>query len=176
MLVQVALSLDTWPWNAEAYAASQRMLTLRVAGQAGPAGAWVAVGGVGRRVVGRVLGRGGRGRLVEREVLRAAVLGRAGATAAARTLGKGQIVQIPAGGVLVDGQRLRAGRQGDAGRHRGPGLVAAAARNGDRAGQVGAGRVCDVQRVSDRSGRGHPEADGVAAGGGYLDGVLEPLA
>src|ERR1700733_6836099 len=27
MLVQVALSLDTWTWNAEAYAASHRMLT-----------------------------------------------------------------------------------------------------------------------------------------------------
>ena len=127
---------------------------LRVAGRAGPAGAGVAVGGVGRRVVGGVLGRGGRGRLVQREVLRAAVLGRAGAAAAAaaaaRSLGEGQVVEVPAVGVLVDGQRLLAGRQGDAGGDRGPGLVAAGVRDGDRAGQVGAGGVGDVQRVGDR--------------------------
>ena len=29
-MVQVALSLDTWIWNAEAYAASQRMPTLQI--------------------------------------------------------------------------------------------------------------------------------------------------
>ena len=168
-MVQVALSLDTWTWNAEAYAASQRMPTLQICcgeprstsshcgslDSAGPAGAGVAVGGVGRRVVGGVLGRGGRGRLVQREVLRAAVLGRAGAAAAAaaaaaRSLGEGQVVEVPAVGVLVDGQRLLAGRQGDAGGDRGPGLVAAGVRDGDRAGQVGAGRVGDVQRVGDR--------------------------
>ena len=29
-MVQVALSVDTWTWNAEAYAASQRRLTLQI--------------------------------------------------------------------------------------------------------------------------------------------------
>ena len=29
-MVQVALSLDTWIWNAEAYAASQSRLTLQI--------------------------------------------------------------------------------------------------------------------------------------------------
>src|SRR6202044_447869 len=151
---------------------------LRVAGRAGPAGARVAVGGVGRRVVGGVLSRGGRGRLVQREVLRAAVLGRAGAAASApaRSLGEGQVVEVPAVGVLLDGQRLLAGRQGDAGGDRGPGLVAAGVRDGDRAGQAGAGGVGDVQRVGDAVRRGHPEADRVNPGGGYLDGVVEPLS
>ena len=95
-MVQVELSLDTWIWNAVAYAASHSRPTLQICcgeprstsshcgslDSAGPAGAGVAVGGVGRRVVGCVLGRGGRGRLVEREVLGAAVLGRAGTAAA----------------------------------------------------------------------------------------------
>ena len=153
---------------------------LRVAGRAGPAGAGVAVGGVGRRVVGGVLGRGGRGRRVQREVLRAAVLGRAGTaaaggSAAARSLGERQVVEVPAGRVLVDRQRLLPGRQGHVGRDRGPGLIRAGGGDGDRAGQVGARGVVDVQRVGDGGGCRHPEADGVRPGRGHLDGVLEPL-
>ena len=85
-------------------------------------------------------------------------------------------MEVPAVGVLVDGQRLLAGRQGDAGGDRGPGLVAAGVRDGDRAGQVGAGGVGDVQRVGDPVRRGHPEADRVDPGGGHFDGVLEPLS
>ena len=102
---------------------------------------------------------------VQREVLRAAVLGRAAAAGASATAAEpwreGHVVEVPAVGVLVDGERLRAGRQGDAGGDRGPGLVAAGVRDGDRAGQVGAGGVGDVQRVGDPVRRGHPEADRV---------------
>src|SRR4029077_7977842 len=116
------------------------------------------------------VGRGSRGRLVEREVLEAAVLGRA-ATAASvvRSLSKGQEVEIPAGGVLVDGERLRAGREGDGGGYRSPGLITAGARDGHGTGQVGAGGVGDVQRIADRGGRGHPEADRVGPCGTDFD-------
>ena len=85
-------------------------------------------------------------------------------------------MEVPAVGVLVDGQRLLAGRQGDAGVDRGPGLVPAGVRDGDRAGQAGAGGVGDVQRVGDPVRRGHPEGDGVGARGGDVDGVVEPLS
>ena len=81
---------------------------LRVAGRAGPAGARVAVGGVGRRVVGGVLGRGGRGRLVQREVLRAAVLGRAGAATAAASATAAEPWRRPGSG---GSSRWRPGRR-----------------------------------------------------------------
>src|SRR6202042_2049545 len=41
--------------------------------------------------------------------------------------------------------------------------------------EVRAGAIGDVQSVGPRGGRGQPQADGVAAGGGDVDGVLEPL-
>ena len=59
--------------------------------------------------------------------------------------------------------------------HRRPGLVAAGGRDVHAAAEVGAGAVVDVQAVGDRAGRGQPQADGVGAGGGDVDGVLEPL-
>ena len=85
-------------------------------------------------------------------------------------------MEVPAVGVLVDGQRLLPSRQGDAGVDRGPGLVPAGVRDGDRAGEVGAGRVGDVQSVGYPVRRGHPEGDGVGAGRRDVDGVVEPLS
>ena len=54
-------------------------------------------------------------------------------------------------------------------------LPAAGGGDVDVAAQVGAGAVGDVQAVGDPAGRGQPQADGVGAGGGDVDGVLEPL-
>ena len=155
---------------------------LRVRGvlQVDPVGA-VAVGGaVGRGdVVGHALAAGvvvrrldrarhGGGRPAERLV---------GARPAATTRGQGEghVVEVPAVGVLVDGERLLSGGQGDADGDRGPGLIAAGVRDGDRAGQVGACGVGDVQRVGDPVRRRQPERDAVGSGGGHVDRVLEPL-
>src|SRR6202042_3880786 len=41
--------------------------------------------------------------------------------------------------------------------------------------EVRAGAIGDVQAVGPRGGRGQPQPDGVGAGGGDVDGVLEPL-
>ncbi len=95
---------------------------------------------------------------------------------AARALGEGQVVEVPAVGVLFTVSVCAPAGKRDAGGDGGPGLVAAGVRHGDRAGQVGAGGVGDVQRVGDPVGRGHPEADRVDARRWRLDGVVEPLS
>ncbi len=148
----------------------------------------VAVGGAvdGRDVVGSALAAGvvvrrlhgaghRRGRPAE-GLVTAGPATAATAAAAARARGEGHEVEVPAVGVLVDGERLLAGRQGDAGGDGGPGLVAAGVRYGDRAGEAGAGGVGDVQRVGDPVRRRHAEGDGVGAGRRDVNGVLEPLA
>ena len=76
-------------------------------------------------------------------------VGAAGSTASGG--GERQVVDVPAGVVLVHGQGLGAGGQGDRGGDGGPGLVAAGGRGGDVAAQVGAGAVVDVQGVGHRA-------------------------
>ena len=122
-------------------------------------------------VVGRVYRAGhGRGRPAERRVT-----ARAAAAPAARGQGERHEVEVPAVGVLAKGERLRAGRQGDAGGDGGPGFVAAGVRHGDGAGEVGARGVGDVQRVGDPVRRGNAEGDRVGARCRHADGVVEPL-
>src|SRR6202034_2779683 len=94
---------------------------------------------------------------------------------AARTGGEGEVVDVPAGVVLVDGQGLGACGQGDAGCDGGPGLVAAGGRGVDVPAQVRAGGAGDVQGVGDRVRGGQAQADRVGSGGGDVDGVFEPL-
>src|SRR6202034_2083806 len=88
---------------------------------------------------------------------------------------EGELVDVPAAVVLVDGQGLLARGQGDGRRDGGPGLPAAGRRDVDVPRQVGAGGAGDVQAVGDAAGRGQPQADRVGPGRGDVDGVLEPL-
>src|SRR5579863_3389393 len=87
--------------------------------------------------------------------------------------GEGELVDVPAAVVLVDGQGLLPGREGEADRHRGPGLPAAGVGDVDVAGQVDPRRAGDVQAVGDAVGGRQPKGDGVGAGGGRVDGVVE---
>ena len=169
---------------AHVVSAAGRAGVLRVGGglEVDPVRA-VAVGGpVGRGdVVGDALPAGVVVRRLDRARHRGRgpaerrVAARGSAAAAARAEGERHVVEVPPVGVLVDGQRLLPGRQRDARVDRRPGLVAAGVGDRDRAAQVGAGRVVDVQRVGDPVRRGDPERDRVGAGGGDVDGVVEPL-
>ena len=169
---------------AHVVGAAGRAGVLRVRGgfqvdPVGPVAVGAAVGGadaVGHAgAAGVVVGHLHRARHRGRLPAEGLVIARAARAAPARAQGEGHGVEVPAVGVLVQGERLLAGRQGDAGVDRGPGLVTAGVRDGDRAAQVGAGGTGQVQRVGDPVRGGHPEGDAVGPGGGDVDGVLEPL-
>src|SRR3984957_17764989 len=72
-------------------------------------------------------------------------------TCAGPASGEGELVDVPAAVVLVDGEGLLPSGEGDAG---------------------GAG---DVQAVGGAAGRGQPQGDRVGAGRGHVDRVVEPL-
>src|SRR5579863_2182051 len=70
--------------------------------------------------------------------------------------GEGELVDVPAAVVLVDGQGLLPGREGERGGDGGPGLPAAGRGDVDVPGQVGPRRAGDVQAVGHPAGRGQP--------------------
>src|SRR3984957_10509689 len=96
-------------------------------------------------------------------------------TCAEPALGEGELVDVPAAVVLVDGEGLLPSGEGDGGGDGGPGLQAAGGGVVDVAGEVGAGGAGDVQAVGGAAGRGQPQGDRVGAGRGHVDRVVEPL-